>query len=97
MVVGTVDLGLASAAIIGCMPCQVASLGESRLAFPASVGARDLLEVCDQEGVPIVKTHVQQRSTNLVIVSWDVGQNEVTVRLHRVSRNTLLKMIFKQG
>ena len=55
------------------MSHQIASLGESCLAVPASVSARDLLEVCDQEGVTVVKTHVQQRTTNLVIVGWNVG------------------------
>ena len=94
---GAVDLGLAVAASVSHMARQVARLGESRLAFPASVGARNLLEVCDQEGVPVVKTHVQQRTPNLVIVGREVGQDKVSVRLNRVSRNTLLEMVFKQG
>ena len=79
------------------MSRQMARLGESCLAFPASVGARDLLEICDQEGVPGVKTHVQQRLSNLIIVGRDVGQDEVAVKLHRVSSNTLLEMLFKKG
>ena len=96
-VVEAVDFGLTTTAIVCHMPHQVVSPGESCLAVPASVGARDLLEVCDQEGVTVVKTHVQQRTTNLVIVGWNVGQDEVTVRLHRVSSNTLLEMLFKKG
>ena len=91
------NIGLATAATVCRMPGQVASLGESCLTFPASVGASDLPEICDQEGVPVVKTHVQQRTTNLVIVGRNVGQDEVAVRLHRVSSNTLLEMIFKKG
>ena len=96
-VVGTVDFGLTTTATACHMSHQMARFGESCLAFPASVGARDLLEVCDQEGVSVVKTHVQQRNTNLIIIGWDVGQDEVTVRLHRVSSNTLLEMLFKKG
>ena len=97
LIVGTVDFGLTTTAIICHMSCQMARLGESCLAFPASVGARNLLEICDQESVSVVKTHVQQRNTNLVIVGWNVGQDEVTVRLHRISSNTLLEMFFKKG
>ena len=96
-VVGAGDLGLTAAAIICHMSRQVVSPGESGLTFSASVGARNLLEVCDQEGVSVVKTHVQQRPPNLVIVGRKVGQDEVAVRLHRVSCNTLFEMVFKQG
>ena len=72
-VVEAVDFGLTTTAIVCHMSHQMARFGESCLAFPASVGARDLLEICDQEGVPVVKTHVQQRASNLVIVGRDVG------------------------
>ena len=75
MVVGTVDFGLTTTAIVSRMPHQVVSPGESCLAVPASVGARNLLEVCDQESVTVVKTHVQQRNTNLGIIGWDMGQD----------------------
>ena len=96
-VVEAVDFGLTTTAIICHMSRQVASLGESGLAVPTSVGVRNLLEVCDQESVTVVKTHVQQRNTNLVIIGWDMGQDEVAVRLHLVSSNTLLEMFFKKG
>ena len=55
LVVGTVDFGLTTTAIVSRMPHQVVSPGESCLAVPASVGARNLLEVCDQESVTVVK------------------------------------------
>ena len=96
-VVEAVDFGLTTTAIISRMPHQVVSPGESGLTVPTSVGARNLLEICDQEGVSVVKTHVQQRNTNLIIVGRDVSQDEVAVRLHLVSRNTLLEMLFKKG
>ena len=73
-VVEAVDFGLTTTATACHMSHQMARFGESCLAFPTSVGARDLLEVCDQEGVTVVKAHVQQRMfTKLVIISWDVG------------------------
>ena len=94
--VGTVDLGLPAAATACHMPDQVTRLGETRLASPASVVVRNLLEVFDQEGVPVVKAHVQQRPSNLIIVGREVGQDEVAVRLNRVSRNALFEMTFKK-
>ena len=42
LVVGTVDFGLTTTAIVSRMPRQVVSPGESCLAVPASVGARNL-------------------------------------------------------
>ena len=78
------------------MTKQVARRGESSLTIPASVVVRDLLEGSDQESVSIVKTHGQHRSAHFVIVGWEVGQDEVTVGLHRVSCNTLFEMSFKQ-
>ena len=65
--VGTVDLVLPAAATACHMPDQMTRLGETRLASPASVVVRNLLEVFDQEGVPVVKAHVQQRPSNLII------------------------------
>ena len=94
--VGTIDLGLPAAATTCHMPDQMTRLGESRLASPASVVVRNLLEVFDQKGVPVVNAHVQQRPSNLVIVGWEVGQDEVTIRLNRVSCNALFEMTFKQ-
>ena len=55
--VGTIDLGLPAAATTCHMPDQMTRLGESRLASPASVVVRNLLEVFDQKGVPVVNAH----------------------------------------
>ena len=49
LVVGTVDFGLTTTTIVSHMPRQVVNPGESCLTVPASVGARNLPEVCDQE------------------------------------------------
>ena len=95
-VVRAINLGLPTTAS-ACMPHQVARLCESRLTIPTSVVARDLFEVSDQEGVPIEKPHCQNWPTGSVIVGWEVGQDEVTVRLHRVSGNALFEVLFKQG
>ena len=94
--VGAADFGLPAAATVCHMPDQMTRLCESRLASPASVVVRNLLEVFDQKGVPVVKAHVQQRPSNLIIVGREVGQDEVAVRLNRVSCNTLFEMTFKQ-
>ena len=94
--VGAVDFGLPAAATACHMADQMTRLGESRLASPASVVVRNLLEVFDQGSVPVVKAHVQQRPSNLIIVGREVGQDEVAVRLNRVSRNALFEMTFKK-
>ena len=70
--VGTVDFGLPAGAT-ACVPNQVARLCESSLTNPTSVVVRHLFYVSDQEGVPLVKTHCQNRAANFIIVGWEVG------------------------
>ena len=76
---------------------QMTSLGESRLTLPTSVRAGNLCEVADQECVPRIKTHCQNWPTNFILVGGKVSQDEVAVGLHRVRRNALFEMLFKQG
>ena len=94
-VVGAIDLGPPTTAST-CMPNRVARLGESRLAIPTSVVLRNLREVSDQKSMPIVKTHCQNWPADFFIVGREVGQDEVPVGLHRVSRNALFEVLFKQ-
>ena len=75
----------------------MASLGESRLTTLTSEGAGNLSEVLDQEGVPRIKAHCQNRPSHLMVVGGNMRQDEVTVGLHRVRRNALFEVPFKQG
>ena len=69
---------------------------ESGLTIPTSVAVRHLFDVSDQEGVPLVNTHCQNRPANFVIVGGKLGLDEVTVWLNRVSGNALFEVLFKQ-
>ena len=44
----------------------------------------------------LVETHCHNRPANFVVVGWEVGQDEVTVWLNRVSCNALFEVLFKQ-
>ena len=79
------------------MTAQIGSLGESRLTNHTSEGAGSLCEISDQECVPRIKAHCQNRPSDLVIVGGKMSQDEVTVGLHRVRRNALFEVLFKQG
>ena len=79
------------------MTHQIASLGESRLTTLTSEGAGNLSEVLDQEGVLRIKAHCQNRPSDLIVVGGKMSQDEVTVGLHRVRRNALFEVPFKQG
>ena len=79
------------------MTHQATSLCESRLTVRTSEGAGNLSEVLDQEGVPRIKAHCQNRPSDLIIVGGKMSQDEVTVGLHRVRRNALFEVPFKQG
>ena len=78
------------------MAHQVGSLGESRLKIPPSEGAGNLGEVSDQECVPRIKTHCQNRPSDLIVVGRKMSQDEVTVGLRRVRGNALFEVLFKQ-
>ena len=93
--VGAVDFGLPTTAST-CMTKQVARLCESGLAIPTSVVVRHLFDVSDQECMPLVETHCQNRPANFVIVGGEMGQGKVTVWLNRVSCNALFEVLFKQ-
>ena len=47
--------------------------------------------------MPRIKTHCQNWPTNLFVVGGKVSQDEVAVGLHRVRRNALFEVPFKQG
>ena len=78
------------------MTKQVVRSCKSGLTIPTSVVLRHLFDVLDQEGMALVKTHCQNRPTNFVIVGWEMGQDEVTVWLNRVSCNALFEVLFKE-
>ena len=79
------------------MTHQIASRSESRLTVHTSEGAGNLSKVLDQEGVPRIKAHCQNRLSDFIVVSWKMSQDKVTVGLHRVRRNALFEVPFKQG
>ena len=79
------------------MTHQIARLSESCLTVRTSEGAGNLSEVLDQEGVPRIKAHCQKRPSDLIVVGGKMSQDEVTVGLHRVRRNALFEVPFKQG
>ena len=68
-----VNFGLPTGTTACNVPNQVTRLGESGLAIPTSEVLSHLFDVSDQKGMPLVKTHCQNRPTNFVIVGWKMG------------------------
>ena len=70
--VRAVDFGLPTGAT-ACVTKQVVRPCESGLAIATGVALSDCVDVSDQEGVPLINAHCQNRPANFVIVGREVG------------------------